>query len=115
MKPWQLNCCAEVVYVYSFNSTTRASIYIIDHFQQINHCELDAVNFNIILHAFQKYSKAEKGNVDVCPVTKETWEARAEAKKADCGGQSVYHCLSDIEGRKWEKCVQRTLVIEGRY
>nr|XP_022344810.1 uncharacterized protein LOC111137587 isoform X2 [Crassostrea virginica] len=59
------------------------------------------------------FTKTNEGNVDVCPVTKETWEARAEAKKADCGGQSVYHCLSDIKGRKWEKCVQRTLVIEG--
>lgn len=55
----------------------------------------------------------QQGNVDVCPVTKETWEARAEAKKADCGGQSVYHCLADSEGRKWEKCVEKALIKEG--
>ncbi|XP_065929955.1 uncharacterized protein [Magallana gigas] len=55
------------------------------------------------------------GNVDACPVTKETWEARAEAKKADCGGQSVYHCLADSEGRKWERCVEKTRIKEDVY
>lgn len=53
------------------------------------------------------------GNVDACPITKETWEARTEAKKADCGGQSVYHCLADGEGRKWERCVEKTRIKEG--
>lgn len=38
-------------------------------------------------------------NLDVCPITKETWEKRAEEKSVDCGGQSVYHCLADNEGR----------------
>lgn len=28
-----------------------------------------------------------KGNVDVCPVTKEEWEERAVAKHGECGGQ----------------------------
>lgn len=61
----------------------------------------------------QQKIMTQQGNVDVCPVTKETWEARAEAKKADCGGQSVYHCLADSEGRKWEKCVEKALIKEG--
>lgn len=54
-----------------------------------------------------------KWNVDVCPVTKEAWDARAKTKSGDCGGQSVYHCLADSEGGKWERCVEKTLVIEG--
>lgn len=54
-----------------------------------------------------------EGSVDVCPVKKEAWDARAEAKKTDCGGASVYHCLSDIKGWKWEKCVEKTLISEG--
>nr|XP_022338667.1 uncharacterized protein LOC111134133 isoform X1 [Crassostrea virginica] len=53
------------------------------------------------------------GGVDVCPVTKEAWEARAEERKAECGGLSVYHCLPDSKGRKWEKCVEKTLVDKG--
>lgn len=53
------------------------------------------------------------GNVDVCPVTKEAWEERAKAKSGDCGGQSVYHCLTDNEGRKWERCVEKSLMKEG--
>lgn len=53
------------------------------------------------------------GNVVFCPVTRETWEERAKAKSGDCGGQSVYHCLSDNEGRKWERCVEKSLVKEG--
>lgn len=54
-----------------------------------------------------------KGNVDVCPVTKEEWEERAVAKHGECGGQNVYHCLADIEGRKWERCVEKSLVKKG--
>lgn len=54
-----------------------------------------------------------EGSVDVCPVNKEAWDARAEAKKTDCGGASVYHCLSDMKGWKWEKCVEKTLISEG--
>uniref|UniRef100_K1PX79 Uncharacterized protein n=1 Tax=Magallana gigas TaxID=29159 RepID=K1PX79_MAGGI len=57
--------------------------------------------------------RVKKGNVDVCPVTKEAWDARAKTKSGDCGGQSVYHCLADSEGGKWERCVEKTLVIEG--
>ncbi|XP_048752248.2 uncharacterized protein LOC125663875 [Ostrea edulis] len=53
------------------------------------------------------------GNVDFCPVTTDTWEARAMLKQSDCGGQSVYHCLSDNKGRKWEKCVEKTQLIGG--
>lgn len=53
------------------------------------------------------------GNVDVCPINKKTWEERAEAKSGDCGGQSVYHCLADSEGKKWERCVEKSLVKEG--
>lgn len=49
----------------------------------------------------------------MCPVTKEAWDARAKTKSGDCGGQSVYHCLADSEGGKWERCVEKTLVIEG--
>ncbi|XP_062614756.1 uncharacterized protein LOC134281862 [Saccostrea cucullata] len=56
----------------------------------------------------------EEGNIDVCPVTKETWEARAAIKQADCGGQSVYHCLSDSKGWKWERCVEKTKIIGGQ-
>ena len=26
----------------------------------------------------------------------------------------MYHCLSDNEGRKWEKCVQQSLIKEGK-
>lgn len=52
-------------------------------------------------------------NLDVCPITKETWEKRAEEKSVDCGGQSVYHCLADNEGRKWERCVEKSLIKEG--
>lgn len=55
------------------------------------------------------------GNVDACPVTKEIWEAREEAKKGDCGGQSVYHCLADKEGRKWERCVEKTRIKQGTH
>lgn len=54
-----------------------------------------------------------KGNVDVCPVTKEEWEERAVAKHGECGGQNVYHCLTDIEGGKWERCVEKSLVKQG--
>ncbi|XP_048752250.2 uncharacterized protein LOC130046343 [Ostrea edulis] len=54
------------------------------------------------------------GNVDSCPVTTDTWEARAMIKQSDCGGQSVYHCLSDNKGRKWEKCVEKTQLIGGQ-
>lgn len=56
---------------------------------------------------------SQKGNVDFCPVTMKTWMDRAEAKHGDCGGQSVYHCLVDNEGRKWEKCVEKSLIKEG--
>lgn len=55
----------------------------------------------------------DKGKVDVCPVTKDAWEERAEAKSGECGGQNVYHCLADIEGRKWERCVEKSLVKKG--
>lgn len=53
------------------------------------------------------------GNVVFCPVTRETWEEHAKAKSGDCGGQSVYHCLSYNEDRKWERCVEKSLVKEG--
>lgn len=56
---------------------------------------------------------SQKGNVDVCPVTMKTWKDREEAKREDCGGQSVYHCLSDNEDRKWERCVEKSLIKEG--
>lgn len=55
----------------------------------------------------------QKGNVHLCPVTRKTWEERAKAKSGDCGGQSVYHCLSDSEGWKWERCVEKSLIKEG--
>lgn len=44
------------------------------------------------------------GNVVFCPVTRETWEERAKAKSGDCGGQSVYHCLSDNEQEVGKMC-----------
>lgn len=53
-----------------------------------------------------------KGDVDVCPVTKESWEARAN--RFNCGFEEVYHCLADSEGHKWENCVQKTLISEGK-
>ncbi|XP_078336199.1 uncharacterized protein LOC111138215 isoform X2 [Crassostrea virginica] len=53
------------------------------------------------------------GNTDSCPVTKEAWEKRAAERDSECGGESVYHCLSDNEGRKWERCVLRSLIKEG--
>lgn len=56
---------------------------------------------------------SQKGNVDACPVTEEAWEERARAKSGDCGGQSVYHCLTDNEGEKWERCVETALIKEG--
>lgn len=54
-----------------------------------------------------------EGNVDACPVTKKTWETRAELKRADCGGGTLYHCLADNNGTKWEKCLEKTLILEG--
>ena len=48
--------------------------------------------------------------MDACPVTMETWDARAAARRPECGGQSVP--LSDNEGRKREKCVQPSLIQE---
>lgn len=54
-----------------------------------------------------------KGNVDVCPSTKDAWEARANI--VNCGYGIEYHCLSDSLGRKWEKCVERTLISEGDF
>lgn len=59
----------------------------------------------------QSQIMTQKGNVDECPITKETWEERA--KSGDCGGQKVYHCLADYEGWKWERCVEKSLVKEG--
>lgn len=56
---------------------------------------------------------SQKGKVDVCPITKEAWEARATAKRGDCGGQSVYHCLPDRQGGKWERCVEISRIKEG--
>nr|XP_022345787.1 uncharacterized protein LOC111138215 isoform X2 [Crassostrea virginica] len=53
------------------------------------------------------------GNTDACPVTKEAWEKRAAERETECGGESVYHCLSDNEGRKWERCVLQSLIKEG--
>ena len=53
------------------------------------------------------------GNIDACPVTKEAWEKRAAERDSECGGESVYHCLSDNEGRKWEKCVLQSLIKKG--
>lgn len=55
----------------------------------------------------------EEGNVDACPITKETYDARAAAQKPDSGGQSVFHCLSDNDRRKWEKGVQPSRVLGG--
>nr|XP_022338347.1 uncharacterized protein LOC111133907 isoform X2 [Crassostrea virginica] len=54
-----------------------------------------------------------KGNIDACPVTKETWETRAELKRADCGGGTLYHCLADYNDNKWEKCLEKTLIGKG--
>lgn len=54
-----------------------------------------------------------EGNVDACPVTKETWETRAELKRADCGGGTLYHCLADYNDNKWEKCLEKTLIGKG--
>ncbi|XP_078336204.1 uncharacterized protein LOC111133377 isoform X3 [Crassostrea virginica] len=54
-----------------------------------------------------------KGNVDACPVTKDSWISRAGLKKADCGGGTVYHCLTDSNNNKWEKCLEKTLILEG--
>lgn len=56
---------------------------------------------------------SQEGNVEFCPITKESWEARAEAKKADCGGQSEYHCLADNMSRTWERCVEKTRIQAG--
>ena len=53
------------------------------------------------------------GSVDTCPVTKKAWEARAELLKDECDFESDYHCLPDNEGVKWEKCIQKTLILEG--
>lgn len=53
------------------------------------------------------------GNVDVCPITKEAWEERAKAISEECDGQSEYHCLADRNGRKWERCVEKSLVKGG--
>lgn len=57
----------------------------------------------------------QEGNVNICPITKEEWEARAKEKQYayDCGGQNVYHCLADNEGRKWERCVEKSLIKKG--
>ncbi|XP_061196694.1 uncharacterized protein LOC133204970 [Saccostrea echinata] len=63
---------------------------------------------------FSLRNMSGEGNTDACPVTKETWEARAAMKKADCGGQSVYHCLSDSVGGKWERCVEKSKIIGGQ-
>ena len=54
-----------------------------------------------------------EGNVDACPVTKDSWISRAGLKKADCGGGTVYHCLTDSSNNKWEKCLEKTLILEG--
>lgn len=54
---------------------------------------------------------AKEGNVKYCPVNKEMWEAHAI--EVDCGGLNSYHCLSDNEGRKWERCVEKALIKEG--
>lgn len=54
---------------------------------------------------------AKKGNVKFCPINKETWESRS--KEHDCGGLNSYHCLSDTENRKWERCVEKALIKEG--
>ena len=53
------------------------------------------------------------GSVDTCPVTKNAWETRAKLMKDECDFERVYHCLSDGKGRKWEKCIQKTLILEG--
>lgn len=55
-----------------------------------------------------------EGKVNACPETKEAWEARAEAKRAGCHYEEVYHCLSDKDGNKWEKCLQKTLILQGK-
>nr|XP_022338666.1 uncharacterized protein LOC111134132 isoform X4 [Crassostrea virginica] len=54
-----------------------------------------------------------EGKVNACPETKEAWEARAEAKRAGCHYEEVYHCLSDKDDNKWEKCLQKTLILQG--
>eukprot|EP00105_Crassostrea_gigas_P004985 XP_011418407.1 PREDICTED: uncharacterized protein LOC105321698 [Crassostrea gigas] len=54
---------------------------------------------------------AKEGNVEYCPIIKDMWEARAI--EVDCGGLNSYHCLTDNEGRKWERCVEKSLIKEG--
>ena len=56
-----------------------------------------------------------KGNVDVCPVTKEDWETRAEIANCGYDDKIIYHCLSDNLGRKWEKCMEKTLISEDEF
>ena len=56
-----------------------------------------------------------KGNVDVCPSTKDAWEARANIVNCGYDDKIQYHCLPDSLGRKWEKCVGKTLISEGDY
>lgn len=52
-----------------------------------------------------------EGIVKFFPITKETWEARAE--KGNCAGLNSYHCLSNNMDRKWERCIKKTLIKEG--
>lgn len=66
-------------------------------------------NDNITYNQWQIMAK--EGNVKHCPIVKDTWEARA--LEIDCGGLNSYHCLTDNEGKKWERCVEKALINEG--
>lgn len=52
-----------------------------------------------------------EGIVKVCPITEKMWKARA--KNVNCAGLNSYHCLSDNEDRKWERCIEKSLIKEG--
>lgn len=54
---------------------------------------------------------SQKGNVDFCPSTRETWEERAKAKSGDCGGQTIVWLIArtgsgrDVWKKHWSKKV----------
>ncbi|XP_065934335.1 uncharacterized protein [Magallana gigas] len=52
-----------------------------------------------------------EGIVKVCPITEKMWKTRA--KNVNCAGLNSYHCLSDNEDRKWERCIEKALIKEG--
>lgn len=53
----------------------------------------------------------KEGVVKFCPITEKRWKARA--KNVNCAGLNSYHCLSDNEDRKWERCIEKALIKEG--